>query len=197
MPLFSGRYRYKEPERFSPEEARERRLGAALEKSRKELEGRTEPLSLANRVHLDRLKEFQVKFGKELEARRRQYQKSPQEVRRNKAAISRLFQLQAKQQELLQRVAGTQRAKVFRAQAVAGDRRFFNPFGDAFNPRTMYGTEAHVGVNAFSRRVFRNPVLAIPCIQRSIRREVMFAFGHGGKGHKVRHRRNEMSSIWC
>lgn len=195
MPLFSGRYRYNQPERFSPEEARERRLQSALERSRKELEGRTEPLSLANRIHLDRLKEFEVKFGKELEARRRQFKKSPQEVRRDKAAISRLFQLQAKQQELLQRVAGTQRAKVY--QAVAGDRRFFNPFGDAFNPRTIYGTEAHVGTSAFSRRVFRNPVLAVPCIQRAIRREVMFAFGHGGVGHKAKKRRNEMSLIGC
>lgn len=196
---FTGRL-YKEPQRFTAAEARERRLAAAIEKSRKELEGRTAPLSAANKVHLQRLKEFQSKFDAELKARRREVERlsklepSMENSRLHKAAISGLFQLKFRQLELLKRVSQTRRANVY--QAVAADRRYFQ-FGDVFNPRTIFNNIAKSSVDAVSRRSFFSPLLTVPCIQRAVRREVMFAKGHGGKGHKGTRRYNPLSSIGC
>lgn len=196
---FTGRL-YKEPERFTPAEARERRLTAALEKHQKALEARTAPLSPANKVHLQRLKEFQSKFASEFEARRREVERlkkaepSMENSRRLSAAISGYFQLKKKQTQLLERVSQTRRATSF--QAIAADRRFFQ-FDDSFNPRNIFGNIAKTSLDAVSRRQFSSPLLTVPCIQRAIRKEVMFAKGHGGKGHKGTRRYNPMSAIGC
>lgn len=196
---FTGRL-YKEPERYPIEIARERRLAATLDRARKELEERSSPLSLANKVHLDRLKEFQAKFAGELDARRREIERlrklesSMDNSRRLVAAMSGLFQLKARRAQLLENVARTRRAQVL--QAAAADGRFFQ-FGDSFNPRTVFNTVANLSVRSVGRRAFRNPALTIPCVQRVVRREVMFAKGKAGIGHKVRHKFNLLSTIGC
>lgn len=195
---FSGSYLYKEPERLSAEQARERRLNAALERSRKELEDRTAPLSPANKVHLQRLQEFQRKFGERLEARRREVERlrklepSMSNSRLLRAAIAGHFQLKAMQAELLQRAGMAQRAKRLEASAAAS-RFSFHDFG--FHPSTIFGTSAFLGKRG--GRFFRNPTIVIPCIQRAVRKEVMFAKGHGGKAHRGTHRFNPASLIGC
>lgn len=201
MSLFSGRYRYTLPERLSKEEARQRRLAAVLERSRKELEDRTSGLSPANVAHLERVKDFQRKVQSELETRRRNFEalnkelKSPQVIRRHKAAMSRLFQLHAK--AMLDGKRATKGARGFRDQASASDRRFFNPLGSLLNARTYFGTEARSYVSARGKRMFVNPLMSLPCVDRLVRREVMFAKKKAGRGYRVPHRFGPMSMIGC
>ncbi|AKI26954.1 hypothetical protein [Microviridae Fen7940_21] len=203
MGLFS-KYTYKMPERLSADEARQRRFFAELSRARAELEARNDRLSPANKFHLTQLKEFQVKFSDELEARRKRVrdvlERDPSISRSlaYKSAMSRLSKLQQRQTALLNRAAAERRAKAFSASASAADRRSFsftNRFG---NPKTIYTTDAWIKVNAdaVTRRMFRSPTLSIPCIQRMVRREVIFARRHN-KGHRVKHRFNPLSLIGC
>lgn len=69
--------------------------------------------------------------------------------------------------------------------------------------QTVYGGVAKIG--ALIDRGHRQSWLpgfhaassVIPCIQRTIRREVMFALGHGGKGFHTKKRRTPNSEIPC
>jgi hypothetical protein len=198
MGIFRNKYIYTLPERLSPEEARQRRFKALLEKERKALEVEPARLSSANKFHLQKLKEFESKFSAEIEARRVRLQKSSVlKSNPEHPANSRLFQLLQWRSTLQQRAAAERRARVF--QTSVGDRRFYNPNKNDFIPKTRFGTNAWLKatVDEVARRMFHNPTAALPCIQRTVRREVMFARGHGGRGHKVPHRRNPLSDIWC
>lgn len=210
MSWFSKKYfpevTYKDPERLDPTEARQRRLFAELARQRRALEVQPARLSPGNKFHLNQLKEFQSKFGAELEARRRRVEHLQKQSRRNpsfggrllKAAISEFLQLHQKQSILLQRAKDERRNASY--QPVGADRRMFNfDPANAF-PRTPFGTHAWTrleGADAVTARVFRNPALALPCIQRAVRKEVMFAKRQAGKGHKGRRRRSVFSTIWC
>src|SRR5215467_7046272 len=101
MPWFSSRYypglppeKFKTPERFSPEETRERRLTATLERERKALEVRTAPLSQANKLHLQLLKDTQVRIQAARGERQREHAaaKKEKDPRKIKAAQSKLLQ---------------------------------------------------------------------------------------------------------
>lgn len=205
MGLFS-QYRplYKLPERLTPDEARERRLTAVLERERERLKVENVSLSPANKFYSNQLKEFQRKFGAELEARRARMD----ELNRSnvssypksgalKTARSRLLQLEQRQRTLLQAAASEKRANSFKPSG--GDRRYWSPY--IFNPRTVFGTEAFVkhrtNRKGVERKLFKSPGIALPCVERMVRREVMFARGHGGRGHRVRHRFNPLSLIGC
>lgn len=208
MGLFSQyRYLYKEPERLSPEEARQRRLTSVLERERERLRVENVRLSPANVSHINRLKEFQVKFGAELEARRARML----EVKRSnvnsypkssalRAARSRLSQLEQRQSALLQAAAAERRRKSMFASAF--DRRLFqfDPFAK-FSGRTVFGTDAwmkhRVDRKGVARRVFRSPAISLPCIDRMIRREVMFANKHAGRAYRKPHKFNPLSLIGC
>lgn len=48
-----------------------------------------------------------------------------------------------------------------------------------------------------AQQVFKNPAMAIPCVIRKVRREVMFAKRKAGYGYKVRKRRTWISDIPC
>jgi len=201
MGLFNN-ITYKTPERFSPEEARRNRVLGELSRQRKALEVKPGSLSQANKFHLNKLIEFETKFGAEIEARRRRAKLSWQEASVLKSPpknspMSRLFKLLQQRSALQQRAASERRVRLA-GKATAGDRRLYNP--DKFQyPKTVFGTQAHTipSLRQVTRRMFRHPTLAIPCVQRAIRREVMFAKGHGGKGHKSRHRFNALSLIGC
>lgn len=201
MGIFGGKYRYPIPERLSKEEARQRRLVAALEKTRKELEVRPSRLSPVNVAHLERVKDFQRKILGEIDARRahikeiEKEQSSIGKSARRKAAISGLFQLQAKAQSNLQRLRRARSLQ--RSEASAADRRYFNPAGLFYNPRSVFGTEARTFVGASGKRKFVHKASAVPCIDRAVRKEVMFAFGHAGRGYRVPHRFDPMSLIGC
>lgn len=48
------------------------------------------------------------------------------------------------------------------------------------------------------RLQYESPFRVITCLRRKLRREVIFAVGHGGrKGRKKDHRRNERSNVEC
>lgn len=196
---------FKEPERLTPDEARRRLVLDTLTRQRKALEDRRAPLSQANKNHLFNLKEFEDKFSSELEARTRKVEAASrldQNSKRNtefkKRAISELLQLHQRHSALVQRAAAERRAKSFQEQSA--DRRFYNPVARVagqLNPRNIYGGEAKTYVSHTSKRIFKNPLLSIPCVQRMVRAEVMHALGHA-KGHKgKRRKRNPWSLIGC
>lgn len=192
---------YKEPERLTADEARERRLHAALLRSRMELEARVEPLSRVNKEHLQRLKDFESKFSQRLEAARRATLTS-RGPRDRKLAILGLSSLLQKRASLVAAADAERRRNLRikernsqRVAAVAASRKYYSPY--LLNPRSTSGTEAATYVSALSRRVFKNPLTSVPCIQRMVRREVMFARRHAGVGHPGRRRHNPFSAIGC
>lgn len=205
MGIFGNKYTYKITERLTPSEARERRLVSLLQKERQALEVRVAPLSPANKFHLNKLKEFENKFGAELEARRKRalelqsLERSEYEAARNKRAISRLFQLQQRRAALLQNAAAERRANSVKKSFV--DRRFYDPTRDDRSPRpkTVFGTTSwlKVSLGPVARRQHRNPTISLPCIDRLVRREVMFAHRHAGHGHRGKRKFNPLSLIGC
>lgn len=94
-----------------------------------------------------------------------------------------------------------------KAKAAASDRRQFHPQrGDFdFQASTKYGTVADTVLRKFyypkmwakDLPRYLNPTIAIPCIQRHARREVMFAKKLAGKGYKTPHNRNNNSGVPC
>lgn len=194
---------YKEPERFTSSEARQRRLFAELSRQRKELEVKSTRLSPANKFHLNKLKEFEVKFGARIEYERK---RADAAVRRNpsivrslsyKAAMSRLLQLQQRRAALLQRAAEERRARL---QARAVDSRSWNPDPVVRSyPRTKFGTDAWVQLAPGVRfkQMVRSAMLSLPCLDRMARREVMFAKKKAGRGYRVKHRKGPLSAIGC
>jgi hypothetical protein len=94
-----------------------------------------------------------------------------------------------------------------KAKAAASDRREFHPQrGDFDEPAfTRFGTEAlrKLSPTAYPRMWakdlprFLNPNIAIPCIQRRARREVMFAKKLAGRAYRTPHHRNPHSGDPC
>lgn len=66
-----------------------------------------------------------------------------------------------------------------------------------FSPRTVYGTEAWLRLGGTPRRRFVSPRITIPCLARTIRREVMFARRKAGRGYRTGKRWNEFSYYVC
>lgn len=87
-----------------------------------------------------------------------------------------------------------------RATPAGGDKRRFDPTGKDYAV-TRAGSIARyavvprlLGINA---RAFAFARATMPCIQRTSRREVMFASGRAGKGYRIPHRRNSNSDVEC
>lgn len=79
-------------------------------------------------------------------------------------------------------------------QAAPRDRRFWHPKKD-FLGATLSGREATVfGAKQLEHYAKDS---AMECHRRRERREVLFARGHGGKGHRVPHRLTEYSKRTC
>lgn len=209
MGWFTGR-EFLVPERDTDDVAR--RTFRRIEAERKRIEDEKVRLSQANINHLNDLQAFLARKAEaELEVQRaaRRFKVAPSKVaeRDHKAAISRLFNLSQRVARLQagigfsSRLIGTAQkgqrgSNQGRAKPSGGDRRYFD-FGAV--GRTVFGTEAFTRVEKLdsARRVFLTPHLTIPCIQRAVRKEVLFARGHGGKGHRVKHRRSVFSNIGC
>lgn len=198
-----NQYLYKEPERLTADEARLNRLQSTLSRERERLKAEDVRLSQANKFHINRLKEFESKFGDELETHRRRVEKlnlrDPSIVRSptNRATISRFFQLQQRRSALLQRANQERRANSFKKSFVDRRQFSFNQFNTT--PKSRFGTTAWVNtrLSAALRRQFVSPLLSLPCLDRVVRREVMFAGKHAGRGHRVRHKRGPFSHIGC
>ena len=94
-----------------------------------------------------------------------------------------------------------------KAQAAASDRRRFHPQRQDFDyaASTRFGTIAHTVLSkAYYPKMwakdlprYLNPTVAIPCIQRHARREVLFAKKLAGKGYRSPHHRNNNSGVPC
>lgn len=198
--------RYKELERFSPEEARARRFESTLARTRKELEDRERlsALSQANKNHLQRLKEFEAEFSARIDARRRQMRSVPDrplsrlEGLRLYAARSEYLNLSG-QLSVLRRRARQEARSTLLQQASAADRRNWYPGSKYFrNPRDVWGGEAkRIASKVSGKSHFINSVYAVPCVRRLVRREVMFAKDKAGRGYRVKHRLNQLSNMWC
>lgn len=194
----------KEPERLTPDEARQRRLFSELDRQRKVLEDQPERLSQAyNSRYLNQLKEFQTKFSAELEARRKRDQYFQPESRAYQANRSRLLQL-VSMQSMLQTKASLEakRRYQFQKSFVDRSRSQFDPTrADTIWQTIAWITEANFHrYPSFAlrfRQKFMNRGVVVPCIQRVARREVMFAKRKAGRGYRVPHKRGPLSNIGC
>lgn len=90
----------------------------------------------------------------------------------------------------------TPQSRLKSAQAVYGDRRLFNFTGF---PKTTSGNFARTVATPRGRLQFLSATSVIPCIQRTIRRQVMFAKKKAGHGKSIRSRKrwSYTSRIGC
>lgn len=198
MSIF-GKFRhlYKEPERFTPSEARERRLTAMLERE----------------TRFAQVPNFQNKLG-QLRQQAAALSLAKKLVNED-TSKGRLFA--ASRAASIAHVLGTFKESDFadpalrkkyrslrraqeqqRAKPAGADRRQYSPFGNDYGS-TIYGTRATVGAGLRKSWLpaYNLARFVVPCIQRSVRREVIFALGKGGKGWRTPHRRNFLSGVPC
>lgn len=191
---YFSKYRkyYKEPERYTSDIARERRLAAVMKREAAAVE------SLSR-----------VKIKNEFVPRWKLV--NDPETKGQKAASIAAALSQFKERDFAEPQARAayrklrQRQEELRSQQkvrpAGSDRRQYNPT-EPF-PSTVYGTAARFVHNlsrlpgAISVAKFAVSGNVIPCIERAVRREVLFALGKGGKGYKTPKRRNEFSGIPC
>lgn len=76
------------------------------------------------------------------------------------------------------------------------NKKFYDPTGKAYAVKTT-GVLARYRVLRGWQQAFANPPQVVPCIQRLVRREVMFANGRAGKGYRGPKRRDWKSGIPC
>lgn len=177
--------------------AGEERL-SRISAQRKALEDRTEALSGANKLHLSKLQDFEVKINKELEARRQEYQKHIDKgtirTSAGNAARSRLFQV-INRKKRFDKSGKVNYRDLYELEKPFVDRSLnYNPVHDI---KTVFGTSAYARAVVSPRSYFRTPEIARPCVERLVRKEVMFAKKHAGKAHRTRKKRNPLSNIWC
>lgn len=203
---------YTLPERLSPEEARERRLTALLEKERRfldvpnfsEVQGRLagrarvapgvateryrEALKNSQSVAQRIVNEPQVRVQKaaSIAAALKKFRESDFADEASRKMYRRLRQAQQDQQNV--RPSGS-------------DKRRYDPTGRDWSA-TTYGTAARVaGVGhrllTGWTPMFLNPAQVFPCIQRKVQREVMFATKKAGRGYHTRKRRTWSSGVPC
>lgn len=196
---------YIQPERLTVSEARERRLNALLEKERRFLDVpnfQAGVEAVRSRVESEKSLSFARQIVDEPLAK-------AQKARSIRAALATFVEKDFANPEaraayrLLRTAQAAQQEKSRSWQNVTpsgGDKRRFDPTGKDY-ASTIHGTIARIGSVA---RVFTggapgflNAPQVLPCIQRVVRREVMFALGHGGKGYRVRHRKNWQSGVPC
>ena len=203
MGLFKHyRHLYKEPERFTPAEARAKRLSAMLEREHRFLQApnfpeRLSALSQATTkkvlVNTRRVVNDQKTFGHKaalIAAALSQFKEKDFADPKKRAQYRDL----RKQQELL-RFAGKSRGGQQKVTPTGGDKRRYDPTGKAYASLTS-GNIAKLSLRGWSQ-VFRFPAVTIPCVQRNVRRQVMFAKGFGGRGYRGKKRRTWSSDIPC
>lgn len=193
MPWFTkNRYKYYTPERISPEIARERRLEALLEREQR----------------FNTVPNFAATLSRVSEKNRSSVAKSIVNERLTDvhkagliaAALSQFKEsdfASAAKREQYRRLRAAQQAEQ-KVKPSGSDRRHYNPTGKDF-ASTIYGTVA-----ALSRRsslawvpTFKNPASVLPCIERIVRREVLFANQRAGVGYHTRKRRTWASGVPC
>jgi len=100
--------------------------------------------------------------------------------------------------KLYRALRNAQEASRQNIKSSATDRRFFNPVGHDW-PYTVSGTAGRLSgfASPDGRALFKSAVHLIPCVQRAVRRSVLFAKGKGGKGYHTKKRRNSNSGVPC
>lgn len=160
------------------------------DRERKALEGARERLSPPK--YLDKLKEFEDKFGHEIRSRSRHIGK----IAVGSAAVdrskSRLFQLLQIQRSLQQR-AWQARARI----DFEKDKKQFVDRAFGLKPEKI----PKIFVSALGHHVVegltKTRLGLLPCIDRLTRKEVMFALKHAGHGHRKKKRKGPLSHIRC
>lgn len=192
---------YREPERISVENARLNRITAELQKNI-ELQERFNRLSPVTRnivtetrrVENDRLMggHKAASIAAALSAFKERDFADPAK----RAEYRTLRQMQEAWR------AGAQPGGQQKVKPAGSDKRQYNPTGKEF-ASTKYGTIArlqnvtHRLTAAAWVPAFVTGSAVIPCVQRLLRREVMFALGKAGRGYRVRHRRTWSSGVPC
>jgi len=207
MSLFKHKIKYTIPERLTPAEARERRLTALLERAQRfsqvpnfqaKLQQIQAERSPGSKITKSILTEDLVPSSK----------KHDRKTIGHKAALIAAALKQFTERDF----ADPEMRKAYRdlrsiqmggRQKVSpsgGNKSYYNPAGKDY-ASTIYGTAARLGqwtaLGAEAARMFLNPGTVIPCIQRSVRREVMFATKKAGRGYRVKHRRSWSTGVPC
>lgn len=219
MGLFS-KYRphYTEPERYSPEVARERRLSALLEKERRFLDVPNFPRKLEEqKLKVDALSRANNAINALNKIKNNDAQARRQKAGMLTAAMDALrpkitsagisFENEPHraayvqlQERLKQHYAQEKALRDARKSSPSGaNKSYYNPTGKDF-ASTIYGQIAGLhnkDLNAGWVQVFKNPSQVVPCIERHVRRSVMFAKGHAGKGWHTKKRRTWSSGVPC
>lgn len=204
---FFSRYKpyYTIPERLTPDEARARRFTAMLERERRfaELPNFTVKLNqLQQRAALSRVAKNIVYSDPERVGKGRLV--SGPKAASIAAALNSFKEadfsdprLRARYRELRRSQGGQKNVK-----PTGSDKRHYDPTGKDY-ASTIYGTVAPVTsvVHALNPgtwvQSFVAPLKTMPCVQRMVRREVMFARGSAGRGYHAPKRRSWASGIPC
>lgn len=175
------------PERFTQSEARERSLAAALRQNL-EQQRRTGRLN-------DALSPGVKKFLNEA------YQSGRPKAVFRTAAYKKALRTELKLEAMrsLRSKEGSQNAA-----SSGADRRQFSPVKDEY-AKNIYGSFAALksGADAVNRSAFNampgfmRPMQVVPCIQRHVRKEVLFAKKKAGRGYRVSHKRGPFSGVPC
>lgn len=192
------KYKYPEPERYSPEVARERKLAGALQASYQD----RERLERVRNEALSQVRKKTVNLSRTIVKER------PVAVPKAASIAAALAQFSERdfanpEKRAAYRALRAQQEGLRNVQAAASDKRRFNPMGEHGFASTIYGTLVGKEViNARGPRLgwvpnVRMPTSVVPCIQRAVRREVMFALGLAGRGYHKKKRRTESSGIPC
>lgn len=119
------------------------------------------------------------------------FDKPSQTADRIRPKVFRTPEQLARRQRLSEAAAKSTYAQWKRAE----DRRRFHPAGKDAQPSNIFGASAE-----FNNRAKNAPKFfaeALPCIDRVVRRQVMFALNRAGKGHRKPKRRTWRSLIPC
>lgn len=206
MSLFSGyrpkNYKFFEPERLAPSEISQRRIARFLDDAEKAwmrsmaVSGQQKDrLSVTKGIINDR-------------------DSSGQKARLMRAALAeRAFTHPSQFREsdfadpvLRERYRDLRRSKggQQKVEPAGSDMRRFNPTGRDYAATTTGNlarlsgwTNIRAGLADTWKPVFRSPSMVIPCIQRDIKRQVMFAKGFARKGYHSKKRRSWASEVPC
>lgn len=190
-------YKFFEPERFTTAEANLRRTQAMLlehERAWKRFEQGLSPATLKKANNA--LAKAIVNEPKS------RVQKAASIAAALKGFTERDFadpQKRAAYRELRSKQGGQQKVTPSGA-----DKRQFNPTGKDF-ASTIYGTTARLtgwtnvaaGARSAWSPMFVTPGQVVPCVQRSVRRQVMFAKRFAGVGYHSKKRRTWASEVPC
>lgn len=211
-PRFNQPKNYTQPERFTPAEARERRLATLLERERRfqdlpnftlvreqlrtKVQREPPPLSQAN------LKKLSFSYS-ELVKDRQRYGPKARSILAALAMFGERDFDNPEARAAYRKIRNLQSRNWRNVQLGVADNRQHNPTGRTAS--TVSGTLARlmgvrdamdVASSSWLPR-FKRPEFVVPCIQRTRRREIMFAKGKAGRGYHTPKRRNIFSGIPC